>query len=179
LEAVFSPAEQGDIMVALRRYRRGLTLVELVVAVFVLLMIVLIGMPAFTNMMAQRRLMGAVGRVSADLRSIQSRAVRLGYKHQLSYAAGSYTLQSYNTATNAYVSLGPSYSVATDYTGVSLASIIDNAGAGVNVAAIVFRPQGDVDPTIGTFPIVLTVSGTAGTRAIQVTRSGSIRMPAN
>jgi Tfp pilus assembly protein FimT len=150
-----------------------------VVAVFVLLMIVLIGMPAFTNMMAQRRLMGAVGRVSADLRSIQSRAVRLGYKHQLSYAAGSYTLQSYNTATNAYVSLGPSYSVATDYTGVSLASIIDNAGAGVNVAAIVFRPQGDVDPTIGTFPIVLTVSGTAGTRAIQVTRSGSIRMPAN
>ncbi len=140
----------------------------------------MIGMPAFTNMMAQRRLMGAVGRVSADLRSIQSRAVRLGYKHQLSYAAGSYTLQSYNTATNAYVSLGPSYSVATDYTGVSLASIIDNAGAGVNVTAIVFRPQGDVDPTTGVnFPIVLTVSGTAGTRAIQVTRSGSIRMPAN
>ena len=166
-------------MVALRRYRRGFTLIELVIAIFVLLMMVLTGMPAFNNMMAQRRLMGAVGRVSTDLRFIQSQAVRLGYKHQLSYAAGSYTLQRYNTATNAWVSLGPSYSVATDYTGVSLASIIDNAGAGVNVAAIVFRPQGDVDTTGVTFPIVLTVSGTAGTRAIQVTRSGSIRMPAN
>ena len=129
-------------MVALRRYRRGFTLIELVIAIFVLLMMVLTGMPAFTNMMAQRRLMGAVGRVSADLRFIQSQAVRLGYKHQLSYAAGSYTLQKFNTATNAWVSLGPSYSVATDYTGVSLASIIDNAGAGVNVTAIWFRPQG-------------------------------------
>ena len=166
-------------MVTLRRYGRGFTLIELVIAIFVLLMMVLTGMPAFNNMMAQRRLMGAVGRVSTDLRFIQSQAVRLGYKHQLSYAAGSYTLQKFNTATNAWVSLGPSYSVATDYTGVSLASIIDNAGAGVNVAAIVFRPQGDVDPTGVTFPIVLTVSGTAGTRAIQVTRSGSIRMPAN
>ena len=166
-------------MVTLRRYGRGFTLVELVIAVFVLLMMVLTGMPAFNNMMAQRRLMSAVGRVSADLRSVQSQAVRLGYKHQLSYAGGSYTLQRFNTATNAYVSMGPSYSVATDYKGTSLASIKDNAGAGADVAAIVFRPQGDVDPTGVTFPIVLTVSAPAGTRAIQVTRSGSIRMPTN
>lgn len=166
-------------MVALRRYGRGFTLIELVIAVFVLLMMVLTGMPAFTNMMAQRRLMGAVARVASDLRSIQSQAIRLGYKYQLSYAAGSYTLQKYNTATSAWVSLGPSYSVSTDYMGASLASIVDNAGAGINVTAIVFRPQGDVDPTGVTFPIVLTVSAPAGTRAIQVTRSGSIRMPSN
>ena len=166
-------------MKALRRCGRGFTLIELVVVVFVLLMMVMIGLPSFNTMLAQRRLMGAVERVASDLRFIQSQAVRLGYNHQLSYSSGSYTLQRYNTATSAWVSLGPSYSPSKDYTGVSLASIVDNAGAGNNVTAIVFRPQGDVNPTGITFPIVLTVSAPARTRAIQVTRSGSIRMPMN
>lgn len=166
-------------MVTLRRYGRGLTLVELVIALFVFVIMVAIGMPALSNMMAQRRLMGAVERVASDLRSIQAQAVRLGYNHELSYNAGSYTLQKYNTATSAWVALGPQYSLNQDYAGASVASIIDNNGGGANLTTIVFRPQGDVDPTGVTFPIVLTVSAPAGTRTIQVTRSGSIRMPLN
>ena len=166
-------------MVTLRRYGRGLTLIELVIALFIFVIMVAIGMPAFNNMLAQRRLMGAVERVASDLRSIQSQAVRLGYNHQLSYSSGSYTLQKYNTATSAWVSLGPSYSLGQDYMGASVASIIDNNGAGTSRTTIVFRPQGDVDPTGVTFPVVLTVSASAGTRTIQVTRAGSIRMPSN
>jgi type IV fimbrial biogenesis protein FimT len=166
-------------MATLRRYRRGLTLIELVIALFIFILMVGIGMPAFNNMIAQRRLMGAVERVASDLRSIQSQAVRLGFNHQLSYSAGSYTLQKYNTVTSTWVSLGPSYSLGQDYTGASVASIIDNNGGGASRTTIVFRPQGDVDPTGVTFPVVLTVSASAGTRTIQVTRSGSIRMPLN
>lgn len=167
-------------MVTLRRYGRGFTLIELVIGVFVLVIMVAIGLPTFSNILAQRRLMGAVERVSSDLRSIQSQAVRLGFNHRLSYSAGSYTLQKFNTVTSAWDSLGPSYSLNQDYAGASVASIIDNNGGGASRTTIVFRPQGDVDPTGGvTFPVVLTVSASAGTRTIQVTRSGSIRMPVN
>jgi len=165
-------------MVASRRDARGFTLIELVVTVMLLFVVAAVGMPTFFNVLDQRRLRGAVDRVAADLRVVQSQAVQLGYKHQLKYSSGSYTLQRYNTTTSAWVSMGSAYSLSTDYKAASLASIKDNGGAGSSITEIVFRPQGDVDSVNSTitFPIVLTVTGNAGSRTIQVTRTGLIRI---
>jgi len=161
----------------------GFTMVELVVFISVFVLMLLIAMPMFNRVIAQRRLMGAVERVSTDLRYLQSQAVRdaSNNRYRLNYNAGTktYTLQKEGPA-NTWTTFVEAYSVARDYTGVSLASIVDNNGAGVNQATITFKSQGDADPTGGiNFPIVLTVTAPAGTRTITVTRAGGVRMPTN
>ena len=163
-----------------RRCARGMTVIELVIAVSVIAIMAAVGIPAFTGMIEARRLTGSVERLANDLRTVQSKAVSTGSLYRLAYAGGQYRLEQRNAA-SVWVPITLWYSLSTDYRGVSFDSIIDNNGAGNALANIAFNSTGSVDnpATAITFPIVLTVSKTGQTRTIKVTRAGSVQMPAN
>mgnify|MGYP001139044866 FL=1 len=65
------------------RRRSGFTLVELIIVVAILFMMLAVAMPLFFQIIAQRRLSGAVERVANDLRYLQSLAVTQGLVHRL------------------------------------------------------------------------------------------------
>jgi type II secretion system protein H len=161
-----------------RRRARGMTLIELVVAMSVIALMAAIGIPAFNGVIETRRLTGAVERVANDLRTAQARAVTTGSLHRLAFTGGQYRLEQRNAA-SVWVPITQWYSLSTEYRGVSFDSIIDNNGAGNALANIAFTSTGAVDnpATTITFPVVLRLSKSTQARTVKVTRAGSIQMP--
>jgi prepilin-type N-terminal cleavage/methylation domain-containing protein len=167
------------------RRRSGFTLVELVIVVAILFMMLAVAMPLFFQIIAQRRLTGAVERVATDLRYVQSLAVTQGLVHRLHSGAdgaegrpGEYRLER-EDGVGGWVPLSGWYKLWSDYDGSSLQSIKDNAGTTIVTYDVRFNAQGAVANTgIGSYPIVLTLVGKSGaTRTVQVLRSGVVRMP--
>ncbi len=167
------------------RRRSGFTLVELVIVVAILFMMLAVAMPLFFQIIAQRRLTGAVERVATDLRYVQSLAVTQGLVHRLHSGAdgavgrpGEYRLERDNGA-GGWVALDGWYKLSSDYEGSSLQSVKDNGGTTIVTYDVRFNAQGAVANTgIGSYPIVLTLVGKSGaTRTVQVLRSGVVRMP--
>jgi prepilin-type N-terminal cleavage/methylation domain-containing protein len=167
------------------RRRSGFTLVELIIVVAILFMMLAVAMPLFFQIIAQRRLTGAVERVAIDLRYVQSLAVTQGLVHRLHSGAdgavgrpGEYRLERDNGA-GGWVEVNGWYKLSSDYDGSSLQSIKDNAGTTIVTYDVRFNAQGAVANTgIGSYPIVLTLVGKGGaTRTVQVLRSGVVRMP--
>jgi prepilin-type N-terminal cleavage/methylation domain-containing protein len=167
------------------RRRSGFTLIELVIVVAILFMMLAVAMPLFFQIIAQRRLTGAVERVATDLRYVQSLAVTQGLVHRLHSGAdgaegrpGEYRLERDNGA-GGWVAVNGWYKLSSDYEGSSLQSVKDNGGTTVTTYDVRFNAQGAVDITtgVGTYPIVLTLVGKSGaTRTVQVLRSGVVRM---
>jgi prepilin-type N-terminal cleavage/methylation domain-containing protein len=165
------------------RRRSGFTLVELVMVVAILFMMLAVAMPLFFQIIAQRRVTGAVVRVANDLRYVQSLAVTQGLVHRLHSGAdggrpGEYRLERDNGA-GGWVALAEWYKVSSEYDGSSLQSVKDNGGTTITTYDVRFNAQGAVANTgIGSYPIVLTLVGRNGaTRTVQVLRSGVVRMP--
>ena len=171
-------------MMTIRR-RSGFTLVELIITVAILFMMLAVAMPLFFQIIAQRRLTGAVERVAIDLRYVQSLAVTQGLVHRLHSGAegavgrpGEYRLERDNGA-GGWVAVADWYKPSVDYDGSSLQSIKDNGGATLATYDVRFNAQGAVANTgVGSYPIVLTLVGKSGaTRTVQVLRTGVIRVP--
>ncbi len=163
----------------------GFTLVELIIVVAIMVMMLAVAMPLFFQIIAQRRLTGAVERLAADLRYVQSLAVTQGIVHRLHSGAdgasgrpGEYRLERDNGA-GGWTQLVGWYNPSADYSGSMLQSIKDNAGNNVGTFDVRFNAQGAVaNVGIASYPIVLTVVATSGTtRAVQVMRTGAVRVP--
>jgi prepilin-type N-terminal cleavage/methylation domain-containing protein len=163
----------------------GFTLVELIIVVAILVMMLTVAMPLFFQIIAQRRLTGAVERVATDLRYVQSLAVTQGTVHRLHSGAdgavgrpGQYRLERDNGA-GGWDELAAWYNLSTDYDGSSLQSIKDNGGTSIGTFDVRFNAQGAVANTgVGSFPIVLTMVAKNGTtRTAQVMRTGAVRVP--
>lgn len=166
------------------RRRSGFTLIELVIVVAILFMMLAVAMPLFFQIIAQRRLTGAVERVVTDLRYVQSQAVTRGLVHRLHSGTdgaigrpGEYRLERDNGA-GGWDALAEWYKPWMDYDGSSLQSIKDNGGTTLATHDVRFNAQGAVANTgVGSYPIVLTVVGKGGaTRTVQVLRSGVVRV---
>ena len=167
------------------RHDRGFTLIELVIAVAIVVTMVAVGMPIFTNAINQRRLSGAVERVATDLRYVQSQAVARNGTFRLHLGddpavgkPGQYCLEQNVGGANPWVALSGWYTLSTDYLGATLQSIKDSAATPVTLYEVRFGPQGSVTNAGTTaYPIVLTVAKSPLTaRTIKVMRSGPIRM---
>ena len=167
------------------RHARGFTLIELVTAVAIVVTMVAVGMPVFTNVINQRRLSGAVERVAADLRYVQSQAVMRNGTFRLHFGTdpaegkpGQYRLEQNVGGANPWSPLSGWYTLSTDYLGATFQSITDSAAIPVTLYEVRFGPQGSVTNTGTTaYPIVLTVAKSPLTaRTIKVMRSGPIRM---
>jgi len=163
----------------------GFTLVELVIVVAIMVMMLTVAMPLFFEIIAQRRLTGAVERVAMDLRYAQSLAVTQGLVHRLHSGAdgavgrpGEYRLERDNGA-GGWLELAAWYDPSADYSGSSLQSVKDNGGISIGTFDVRFNAQGAVANTgVGTYPIVLTVVAKSGTtRSVQVMRTGAVRVP--
>lgn len=168
-----------------RRRKPGFTLVELIIVVAIMVMMLTVAMPLFFQVIAQRRLTGAVERVATDLRYLQSLAVTQGIVHRLHSGAdgavgrpGEYRLERDNGA-GGWTVLGEWYNPSADYSGSNLQSIKDNAGNNVGTFDVRFNAQGAVaNVGIASYPIVLTVVAASGTtRTVQVMRTGAVRVP--
>lgn len=163
----------------------GFTLVELIVIVAILVTMLAVAMPIFSQTIAQRRLTSAVERVVNDLRYVQSLAVTEGVVHRLHSGTdgavgrpGEYRLERDNGA-GGWTQISAWYDPSTDYRGSRLQGIKDNAGTTLASHDLRFNSRGAVANTgVGNFPIVLTVVAENGaTRAVQVLRTGVVRIP--
>jgi Tfp pilus assembly protein FimT len=172
-------------MMIMSRHDRGFTLVELVIAFSIVVTMVAVGMPVFTNVIAQRRLSSAVERVAADLRYVQSQAVMRNGTFRLHFGndpaegkPGQYRLEQNVGGANPWSPLSGWFTLSTAYLEVTLQSITDSAVIPVTLYEVRFGPQGSVTNTGTTaYPIVLTVAKSPLTaRTIKVMRAGPIRM---
>ena len=107
------PRKQEGVAMTVRRHARGVTVIELVIAISVIAIMAAVGIPAFTGMIEARRLTGAVERLANDLRTVRTKAITTGNSHLLAYAAGQYRLEQWNAATNAWVPITIWYSLST------------------------------------------------------------------
>lgn len=167
-----------------RNRKLGFTLIELVVVVAILVMMLAVAMPLFFQIIAQRRLTGAVERLAIDLRYVQSLAVSQGLVHRLHSGAdgtagrpGQYRLERDNGA-GGWVEVAGWYNPSAEYDGSNLQSIKDHGWATIVTYDVRFNAQGAVSNTgVGSFPIVLTVVGKSGaTRTVEVLRTGVVRV---
>ena len=168
------------------RRKPGFTLVELIIVVAILVMMLAVAMPLFFQVIAQRKLTGAVARVAADLRYVQSHAVTQGGLFRVHHGddagqAGKYRLeQSSDGGTTWVATPGQSawISLSSEYQGSSLQSIKDNDGAGATRFWVRFNAQGAADNPGFTYPIKLTVVAQSGaTGTVTVLRTGAVRVP--
>ena len=167
------------------RHDRGFTLIELVIAVAIVATMVAVGMPVFSNVIAQRRLSSAVDRIAADLRYVQSQAVIRNGTFRLHSGddpavgkPGQYRLEQNVGGATPWSPVNAWFTLSTDFLGVTLQSITDSATTPVTLYEVRFGPQGSVTNTGTTaYPIVLTVAKSSlGARTIKVMRSGPIRI---
>jgi len=169
-------------MTAIRR-KPGFTLIELVITVAILVMMLVVAMPLFFQIIAQRRLTAAVERVVGDLRYVQSQAVTRGGLFRLHEGgdageAGKYRLEQSTDSGATWTQVTGWYYLSTDYQGSSVQGLKDNAGAGATRYWVGFDSQGvTVGPVGVVFPIHLTVvAPTGATKTIRVLRTGTIRI---
>jgi len=77
--------EAGEVVVksAIRHSKRGLTLVELVIAMMVMVILLAVAIPAFMALLQRSQLDAAVRQVMSDVREAQSRATLTGWQYRL------------------------------------------------------------------------------------------------
>ena len=162
-----------------KRSGQGMTLVELVTVVAMLIILAGVSMPLFNAAITQSRLAGAVQRVANDLRNARSLAVSQGGVYRLHSGddgtqAGKYCLEQSATGLNPWSALTAWYSLDADYKGAAVASIKDSASN--TLYTVLFNAQG-ASANAGNFPISITITSPGGTKTIQVMRSGNIVVP--
>jgi len=79
----FRDAGEGAVKSAMRQSKRGLTLVELVIAMMVCVILLAVAIPAFQTLLQRSQLDAAVRQVMSDVREAQSRATLTGWQYRL------------------------------------------------------------------------------------------------
>ena len=175
---------------------KGITAVELLIAVAVLAILVGASMPLFLSAIQTSRFDGAVRRIVSDLRYTQSLAVTNGGCYGLHSGSdplvgrpNEYRIErggcngvgwpapTDTMATNANV-ITEWYNLGQEFDGVSITSLRDNAN--INVNGVIFNSRGaSVNPFIAVaYPVRITVANApGGTRTIEVRSTGSVKLP--
>jgi Tfp pilus assembly protein FimT len=162
----------------------GLTLVELIICVSIVILIATASMPLFFQIVAQGRVRGALERIAVDLRYAQSLAVTEGTVHRLHSGAdgavgrpGEYRLERDNGA-GGWTQVSGWYNPTDDYNGSVLQSITDRLGTPIATFDVRFNSQGALANGVGVnYPIRFTVVAPGGaTRTVEVLRSGVVRI---
>ena len=75
----------GEVAVksAMRESKRGLTLVELAIAMMVIVILLAVAIPAFQALLQRSQLDAAVRQIMSDVREVQSRATLTAWQYQL------------------------------------------------------------------------------------------------
>jgi Tfp pilus assembly protein FimT len=172
-----------------RKTARGVTTIELIIAMSIIVIMAGMGMPYFFSTLAQRRLPAATMRVADDLRLTQAKAITQGVTHCLHLGSdaaaskpGLYEVERMSGTTPTGV--GAWITLNTDYTGTLLQGGVDNAA--VAIPRVCFNSTGGVVNPIPrppaaaltiSFPLTLTVANTAGTtKTITILSSGIVRV---
>ena len=79
----FRDAGEVAVKSAMRQSKRGMTLVELVIAMMVLVILSAIAIPAFQALLQRSQLDAAVRQIMSDVREVQSRATLTSWQYQL------------------------------------------------------------------------------------------------
>lgn len=181
----------GEVAVksAMRQSKRGLTLVELVITMMVLVILSAIAIPAFQGVLQRSQLDAAVRQIMSDVREAQSRATLTAWQYQLvgydndsgslyknqyrvigrSSSAVAWPVDTVNTFTSATQMAGNWTNVNTMFPDVKL----DTADA--TAKFYVSYDSRGVAFQITSFP--LNVGHTSGQKqCLGVTAAGSIRM---
>ena len=79
----FRDAGEVAVKSAMRQSKRGLTLVELAIAMMVLVILLAVAIPAFQALLQRSQLDAAVRQIMSDVRETQSRATLTSWQYQL------------------------------------------------------------------------------------------------
>lgn len=167
------------------RRKTGMTLVELIIAVSIVILIATAAMPLFAQVMAQSRITGALERIAIDLRQAQTLAVTQGVVHRLHDGAdgtvgrpGEYRIESDN-GLGGWTQVGVWYNPTNEYAGIVMQRVTDNAGTALASFDVRFNSQGAVANGIGVnYPIRINITAPGGvTRRVEILRSGVVRVP--
>jgi Tfp pilus assembly protein FimT len=172
-----------------RKTAHGVTTIELIIAMSIIVIMAGMGMPYFFSTLAQRRLPAAAMRVADDLRLTQAKAVTQSVTHCLHLGSdpaagkpGQYELERMIGTTP--TGIGAWILLNTDYKGTLLQGGVD--AASIAIPRVCFNSTGNVVNPIPrppaaslaiTFPLTLTVANTAGTtKTITILSSGTVRV---
>ncbi len=163
----------------LGRTERGVTIIEIVIVVALVLVIATVSAPFwFQNMLGARRVEGARDRVSLDLRRAQFMAVNNAAIVRFNYAAGTYRLETSADNGVTWVPASNWYSIGNEFTGVALASVQDNNATALTEIRFDSRGAARNTPAVAQFPVILTLSrGTSRgpeTATVLVQRTGNV-----
>jgi type IV fimbrial biogenesis protein FimT len=176
---------------------KGLTLVELLVAIAVAAILIGAGMPSLLGVIQRSNLDGAARQVLYEIRAVQNLAVTRGgvfgfhwgadpfvgmapslYRVELDPAgACGWPAPGDTTATNPNV-IRDWFDLAGEYPGVRIQSVTDNVGT--SLGGVMFNSRGASVNTCGAvaFPLTVVLADASGTtRTIQVQRAGRVMIP--
>lgn len=162
----------------------GLTLIELIICVSIVILIATASMPLFFRIVAQGRVRGALERIATDLRYAQSLAVTQGTVHRLHSGAdgaigrpGEYRLER-DDGVGGWTQVSGWYNPTDDYNGSVLQSVTDRLGTPIATFDVRFNSQGALANGAGVnYPIKFNFVAPGGvTRTVDVLRSGVVRI---
>jgi Tfp pilus assembly protein FimT len=184
-------AERGPaVLRRLRSKERGISLVEIMIAVAMLGLVVLVAAPAFGKMMKSSRVQGSLRQFVGDVRNARARAASTGWEYKivgfragtganankyrlLGRKSGSVTwpVDTAAVATTSTTYAGRWTDFTTLYPGVSLSP---GGSTGVSRFELWFAPRGIVTGSTGSFD-PFTLNGQSGvTKSFRVSNLGSI-----
>jgi len=135
---------------------KGLTLIELMVAVAVLAILMAVAAPSFTDSIARRRLEGIANEASADLQYTRTQSISANTAIALVASSTGYVIGSYKTLTiNSMCSLG-------------------TVSPGTLPLTIAFEANRGTATSTGT--LLVSCTGTAATLQITVDSMGRVQM---
>ncbi|MCI0372590.1 MAG: GspH/FimT family pseudopilin [candidate division NC10 bacterium] len=168
----------------MNRSDRGFTLGELLAVIAVVAILGGLAIPLFLRTVQTYRLEGAAQKIAGDLRYAQSLAIAQGVLYRLHSGddppgtePGRYRLEQSTNGGTSWNAVTVWYALSSEFQGAGIASIRDSAGIPVTVYEVRFNSRGVcVNPGAVTYPINIVTSAEAGTRTIQVTRTGNLRI---
>jgi len=152
----------GEVNRVQRRGQHGLTLVEMVLTIAVVLIMAAASAPLANSALAQFRLKSAVTSVTGIIQSTRFQAISNGYIYKIAFDKTNHTYQisSDTTGSGTFTTVGG----AVPFSGSPVA--LDNN------ATVQLSPSGKVTFITGASPLVLTLRGQTGT--IMVTPYGNL-----
>ncbi len=177
----------------------GFTAFELLMVLAIVAILALVSVPSLLGAMQNYRLNGAARRITSDLRFAQSLAVTRGgvygfhwggdplepfapgpnyYRIERNTGTGCNWPPVWDTAASNPNVVTNWLDLSTEFQGVTIASVTDNASVAIGGAAFNARGASANPCTPVGYPLTITVTDASGTtRTIQVRSAGSVRVP--